>query len=81
MRELVVSQAFRGKNCRSRGRFCRCGCGRAAYRHEFAGGTGFARAANEMNVSLTQAAAGMTAVARWQEVIAQNLAGAVVPGF
>ncbi|MCS7048931.1 MAG: flagellar hook-basal body protein [Verrucomicrobiae bacterium] len=34
-----------------------------------------------MNVSLTQAAAGMTAVARWQEVIAQNLAGAVVPGF
>lgn len=34
-----------------------------------------------MNVSLMQAAAGMTAVARWQEIIAQNLAGAAVPGF
>lgn len=34
-----------------------------------------------MNVTLTQAAAGMTAVARWQEIIAQNLAGAAVPGF
>jgi len=33
-----------------------------------------------MNVSLCQAAAAMNANARWQEVIAENLAGASVPG-
>jgi flagellar basal-body rod protein FlgG len=34
-----------------------------------------------MNVSLYQAAAGMKATARWQEVIAENLASSSVPGF
>jgi len=34
-----------------------------------------------MNVSLTQAAAAMTAAARWQEMISQNLAAGTVPGF
>ncbi|MEW6302725.1 MAG: flagellar hook-basal body protein [Verrucomicrobiota bacterium] len=34
-----------------------------------------------MNASLTQAAAAMTANARWQDVIAGNLAAASVPGF
>lgn len=33
-----------------------------------------------MNVSLYQAAAGMNANARWQEVIAENLAGSAIPG-
>lgn len=33
-----------------------------------------------MNVSLYQAAAAMNANARWQEVIAQNLAGSSIPG-
>jgi flagellar basal-body rod protein FlgF len=33
-----------------------------------------------MNVSLYQAAAGMNANARWQEVIAENLAGSSIPG-
>ena len=33
-----------------------------------------------MNVSLYQAAAGMNANARWQEVIAENLAGSTIPG-
>ncbi|MCZ7637257.1 MAG: hypothetical protein M5U12_15235 [Verrucomicrobia bacterium] len=34
-----------------------------------------------MNVSLYQAAAGMKATARWQELIAENLASSAVPGF
>ena len=34
-----------------------------------------------MNVSLSQAAAAMRATDRWQEVIAQNLAAASMPGF
>jgi flagellar basal-body rod protein FlgF len=34
-----------------------------------------------MNVSLYQAAAAMNAQARWQELIAQNLAAGSVPGF
>ena len=34
-----------------------------------------------MNVSLYQAAAALNANARWQEIIAQNLATASVPGF
>lgn len=34
-----------------------------------------------MNVSLYQAAAAMNASARWQEVIAGNLAASMVPGF
>ncbi len=33
-----------------------------------------------MNVSLTQAAAAMNASARWQEVIAENLANSSIPG-
>jgi flagellar basal body rod protein FlgG len=33
-----------------------------------------------MNVSLYQAAAAMNANARWQEVIAENLAGSTIPG-
>ena len=33
-----------------------------------------------MNVSLYQAAAGMNANARWQEAIAENLAGSSIPG-
>src|SRR5260370_13534370 len=33
-----------------------------------------------MNVSLYQAAAAMNANARWQEVIAENLAGSSIPG-
>lgn len=33
-----------------------------------------------MNVSLYQAAAGMNANSRWQEAIAQNLAGSSIPG-
>jgi flagellar basal body rod protein FlgG len=33
-----------------------------------------------MNVSLYQAAAGMNANARWQEVITDNLAGSAIPG-
>jgi len=33
-----------------------------------------------MNVSLSQAAAAMNANARWQEVIAENLAASFVPG-
>lgn len=33
-----------------------------------------------MNVSLYQAAAGMNANARWQEVISENLAGSAIPG-
>src|SRR5467141_729580 len=33
-----------------------------------------------MNVSLTQAAAAMSANARWQEVIAENLATSSIPG-
>jgi flagellar basal-body rod protein FlgG len=35
----------------------------------------------EMNVSLYQAAAAMNAQARWQEVIARNMASGSVPGF
>lgn len=34
-----------------------------------------------MNVGLYQAAAGMNATARWQEVVAQNLASGTIPGF
>jgi flagellar basal-body rod protein FlgG len=34
-----------------------------------------------MNVSLFQAAAGLTANARWQELIAENLASSSIPGF
>jgi flagellar basal-body rod protein FlgF len=34
-----------------------------------------------MNSSLYQAAAGMKATARWQEVISENLASSVIPGF
>jgi flagellar basal-body rod protein FlgF len=34
-----------------------------------------------MNVSLYQAAAALNANARWQEVISQNLASAMIPGF
>ena len=34
-----------------------------------------------MNVSLYQAAAGMKATARWQEVIAENLSSSFIPGF
>jgi flagellar basal-body rod protein FlgF len=34
-----------------------------------------------MNVSLYQAAAGMKATTRWQEVIAENLSSGPVPGF
>ncbi|MGV3757340.1 MAG: flagellar hook-basal body protein [Verrucomicrobiota bacterium] len=34
-----------------------------------------------MNVSLFQAAAAMTANARWQEVVAENLAASAQPGF
>lgn len=34
-----------------------------------------------MNVSLNQAAAGMKATARWQEVIAENLSSSFIPGF
>ena len=34
-----------------------------------------------MNVSLHEAAAAMTANARWQEVIAENLSASFVPGF
>ena len=34
-----------------------------------------------MNVSLYQAAAAMSANARWQEVISENLASASIPGF
>lgn len=34
-----------------------------------------------MNPSLYQAAAGMKATARWQEVIAENLASSAIPGF
>jgi flagellar basal body rod protein FlgG len=34
-----------------------------------------------MNVSLYQAAAGMKATGRWQELIAENLASSSVPGF
>jgi len=34
-----------------------------------------------MNVSLYQAAAGLSANARWQELISENLAASAVPGF
>lgn len=34
-----------------------------------------------MNVSLYQAAAGMKATARWQEVISENLSSSFIPGF
>jgi len=34
-----------------------------------------------MNVSLYQAAAGLSATARWQELISENLAASGVPGF
>lgn len=34
-----------------------------------------------MNVSLYQAAAGMNANARWQEVISENMASSSIPGF
>ena len=34
-----------------------------------------------MNVSLYQAASGMNATSRWQEVISENLAASQVPGF
>ncbi len=34
-----------------------------------------------MNVSLYQAAAGMKATARWQEVVAENLASSSIPGY
>lgn len=34
-----------------------------------------------MNASLYQAAAGMKATARWQEVISENLASSAIPGF
>jgi flagellar basal-body rod protein FlgG len=36
---------------------------------------------SRMNVSLYQAAAGMQATARWQEIIADNLAASTLPGF
>ena len=35
----------------------------------------------QMNVSLYQAAAAMNAQARWQELIAENLAASSVPGY
>ena len=34
-----------------------------------------------MNVSLYEAAAALTASARWQDLIAQNLAASTIPGF
>jgi flagellar basal-body rod protein FlgF len=34
-----------------------------------------------MNVGLYQAAAGMNATARWQEVVAENLSSSFIPGF
>ncbi len=46
----------------------------------FRGGTGVAWQ-RVVNVSLYQAAAAMTAVERWQEAVAENLAAASVPGF
>jgi flagellar basal-body rod protein FlgG len=44
-------------------------------------GTNSAETCVAMNVSLYQAAAGLSANARWQELISENLAAAGVPGY